>query len=82
MAQASRNKPLTAAERQANRLVSQERAANGHGFADLKTWRVLTKLRLKAKHPTPDSLHLPCCPACSGSSSTWRSLWTAFCGPH
>ncbi|WP_328499965.1 hypothetical protein OG828_02585 [Streptomyces sp. NBC_00457] len=52
MAQASRNKPLTAAERQASRLVSQERAANEHGFAELKNWRVHTKLRLKAKHAT------------------------------
>ncbi|MFD7472262.1 transposase family protein [Streptomyces sp. NPDC059837] len=49
---ASRNKPLTAAEKQANKLVSRERAANEHGFADLKNWRVLTKLRLNAKHAT------------------------------
>ncbi|MFC9911128.1 transposase family protein [Streptomyces sp. NPDC127197] len=52
VAQASRNKPLTAAEKQANRLVSRERAANEHGFADLKNWRVRTKLRLNAKHAT------------------------------
>ncbi len=25
---------------------------NEHGFADLKNWRVLTKLRLNAKHAT------------------------------
>lgn len=28
------------------------RAANEHGFADLKNWRVLTKLRLNARHAT------------------------------
>ncbi|WP_351226624.1 hypothetical protein [Streptomyces sp. NPDC002133] len=37
-------------EKQANRLVSRERAANEHGFGDLKNWRVLTKPRLNAKH--------------------------------
>ncbi|MFE3653211.1 hypothetical protein ACFXO2_36430 [Streptomyces sp. NPDC059152] len=35
-----------------NRLVSRERAANEHGSADPKNWRVLTKLRLNAKHAT------------------------------
>ncbi|MGW0771872.1 hypothetical protein [Streptomyces sp. NPDC002676] len=30
--------------------MARERAANEHGFADLKNWRVLTKLRLNARH--------------------------------
>lgn len=49
---AARNRPLTDAEKEANRLVSRERAANEHGFADLKNWRILTKLRLCARHAT------------------------------
>ncbi|WP_406278714.1 transposase [Streptomyces sp. NBC_00191] len=49
---ASRNKPLTPAEKETNKLVSRERAANEHGFADLKNWRILTKLRLNAQHAT------------------------------
>ncbi|MFI1569008.1 transposase family protein [Streptomyces sp. NPDC020490] len=32
---ATRGHPLTAAQKEANRLVSRERAANEHGFADL-----------------------------------------------
>ncbi|MFF4315790.1 transposase family protein [Streptomyces sp. NPDC001507] len=49
---ASRGHPLTAAEKEANRLVSRERAANEHGFADLKNWRILTKVRMNARHAT------------------------------
>ncbi|TJZ90382.1 transposase family protein [Actinacidiphila oryziradicis] len=49
---AARNRPLTRAEKQANKLVSRERAANEHGFADLKNWRILTKIRMNAKHGT------------------------------
>ncbi|MFJ1793076.1 transposase family protein [Kitasatospora griseola] len=44
--------PLTAAQKEANRLVSRERAANEHGFADLKNWRILTKVRMNARHAT------------------------------
>jgi hypothetical protein len=47
----SRGHPLTAAQKEANRLVSRERAANEHGFADLKNWRILTK-RMSARHAT------------------------------
>jgi hypothetical protein len=42
---AARTRPLTHAQRVANQLVSRERAANEHGFADLKNWRILTRLR-------------------------------------
>ncbi|MGW4518738.1 transposase family protein [Streptomyces sp. NPDC004393] len=49
---ASRGHPLTAAQKEANRLVSRERAANEHGFADLKNWRILTKIRMNARHAT------------------------------
>jgi hypothetical protein len=49
---ATRGKPLTTAQKEANKLVSRERAANEHGFADLKNWRILTKVRMNAKHVT------------------------------
>ncbi|MFC4500630.1 MULTISPECIES: transposase family protein [Streptomyces] len=49
---ATRGHPLTAAQKEANRLVSRERAANEHGFADLKNWRILTKVRMNAQHAT------------------------------
>lgn len=49
---ASRGHPLTAAQKEANRLVSRDRAANEHGFADLKNWRMLTKVRMNARHAT------------------------------
>ncbi|MEU2835196.1 transposase family protein, partial [Streptomyces lavendulae] len=49
---ATRNHKLTAAEKEANRLVSSERAANEHGFANLKNWRILTKLRTDTRQAT------------------------------
>jgi hypothetical protein len=45
---AARGKPLTAAQKEANWLVRRERAANEHGFPDLKNWRILTKVRLRS----------------------------------
>lgn len=49
---AARTKPLTKAKKQVNKLIAAERAACEHAFAHLKNWRVLTKLRLKARHAT------------------------------
>lgn len=49
---AARGRRLTKAQKEATKLVARERAANEHGFADLKNWRILTKLRLNAKHAT------------------------------
>ncbi|MGI5430842.1 transposase family protein [Streptomyces sp. CA-179760] len=49
---ATRGHPLTDAQKEANRLVSRERAANEHGFTDLKNWRILTKVRMNARHAT------------------------------
>ncbi|MFF4125576.1 transposase family protein [Microbispora rosea] len=49
---AARNKPLTPAQKQVNQLISVERAPVEHGFADLKGWRILTKLRLDAAQAT------------------------------
>jgi len=49
---ATRNHQLTAAEKEANRLVSRERAASEHGFANLKNWRILTKLRTDTRQAT------------------------------
>ncbi|KOV80983.1 transposase [Streptomyces sp. NRRL WC-3618] len=49
---ATRNHQLTAAEKETNRLVSRERAANEHGFANLKNWRILTTLRTDTRQAT------------------------------
>ncbi|MFI2207526.1 IS3 family transposase [Streptomyces sp. NPDC020192] len=49
---AARGRRLTLAQKEANKLAARERAANGHGFADLKNWCVLTRLRLNARHAT------------------------------
>lgn len=49
---ATRGTPLTTAQKEANRLVSRERAANEHGFANLKAWSVLTKVRMSAAYAT------------------------------
>ncbi|MDQ0940143.1 transposase family protein [Streptomyces sp. V1I1] len=49
---ATRTHQLTDAEREMNGLISRERAANEHGFANLKSWRVLTKVRMNARHAT------------------------------
>jgi hypothetical protein len=49
---ATRNHRLTDAEKEANRLLNRERAAVEHGFANLKSWRILTKIRMNARHAT------------------------------
>jgi len=43
---------ISAAQKQANQLISSERATVEHAFADLKNWRILTKLRMDAAHAT------------------------------
>ncbi|GAA3828217.1 hypothetical protein ACFS5L_02470 [Streptomyces phyllanthi] len=42
----------SAAEKEANRLLNRERAAVEHGFANLKSWRFLTKIRMNVWHTT------------------------------
>ncbi|MDG9703324.1 transposase family protein [Streptomyces sp. DH37] len=49
---ATRSHRLTDAEKEANRLISRERAAIEHGFANLKTWRILVKVRMSAHYAT------------------------------
>ncbi|MEU0119732.1 transposase family protein [Streptomyces bobili] len=49
---ATRSHRLTDAEKEANRLISRERATVEHGFADLKSWRILTKISMNVHHPT------------------------------
>jgi hypothetical protein len=49
---ATRSHCLTDAEKEANRLVSRERAAVERGFANLETWRILTKVRMNVHHAT------------------------------
>jgi hypothetical protein len=48
----ARKRPLTAAHKEANKLVSRERAACEHGTSDLKKWRTLIRVRMNAKHAT------------------------------
>ncbi|MFF5161296.1 transposase family protein [Streptomyces sp. NPDC000348] len=49
---ATRSHRLTDAEKEANRLISRERAAVEHGFANLKTWRILAKVRMSTHYAT------------------------------
>ncbi|MFF2963777.1 transposase family protein [Streptomyces sp. NPDC057963] len=42
---ATRARKLTPAEKEANRVLAAGRAPVEHGFAHLKNWRILTKLR-------------------------------------
>lgn len=48
----TKNKPLTPAEKQVNRLIAGERALVEHGFAGWKNWRILTRLRSDPAHAT------------------------------
>jgi hypothetical protein len=49
---ATRYRKLTAAQKQANRVLAAARAPVEHGFAHLKNWRILTKLRTDPAHAT------------------------------
>ncbi len=49
---AETNRPLTRAQKQANAAFSGMRCAVEGGFAALKAWRILDKLRLDARHAT------------------------------
>jgi hypothetical protein len=49
---ATKNKPLTSGQKQTNQLIAATRAPNEHGFAALKTWRILTRLRLNPARTT------------------------------
>ena len=49
---AEANRPLTQAQRQANAAFSGMRCAVEGGFAALKAWRVLDKLRMAPRHAT------------------------------
>jgi DDE superfamily endonuclease len=49
---ATRTRKLTPAQKQANQLLSSSRAIAEHGFADLKNWRILSKMRMNARHAT------------------------------
>ncbi|MEW1601491.1 transposase family protein [Streptomyces sp. NPDC093808] len=48
----TRSHRLTHAEKEANRLISRERAAVEHGFANLKTWRILAEVRMSTHYAT------------------------------
>ncbi|MFE2553662.1 transposase family protein [Streptomyces sp. NPDC059355] len=49
---ATRTHKLTPGQKEANRLLAVERAPVEHGFAHLKNWRILTKLRADPAHAT------------------------------
>ncbi|MBB5155609.1 hypothetical protein BJ970_003143 [Saccharopolyspora phatthalungensis] len=49
---AARCHPITDAQKQANQLLARERAACEHAFADLKNWRILTRLRMHTRNAT------------------------------
>lgn len=49
---AEANRPLTAGQQQANAVFAAMRCAVEGGFAALKTWRILDKLRLHPRHAT------------------------------
>ncbi|MBD0716076.1 transposase family protein [Streptomyces sp. CBMA370] len=48
----SRTHRLTAGQKEANRVLAVGRAPVEHGFAHLKNWRILTKLRTDPAHAT------------------------------
>jgi hypothetical protein len=49
---AEANRPLTKGQRQANAAFAAMRCAVEGGFAALKAWRILDKLRLDPRHAT------------------------------
>ncbi|MFJ6048968.1 transposase family protein [Streptomyces sp. NPDC092307] len=49
---ASRTHKLTPGQKEANRVLSTGRGPVEHGFAHLKNWRILTKLRTDPAHAT------------------------------
>jgi DDE superfamily endonuclease len=55
----SKNNKLTDSQKQANRLIAATRTPNEHGFAGLKSWRILERLRVSPAAPRN------CCAPCS-----------------
>ncbi|MFE4415822.1 transposase family protein [Streptomyces sp. NPDC056821] len=51
-AKRTRKKKLTAARKQNNQLIAAARVPVEHGFAALKNWRILTRLRLDPARAT------------------------------
>jgi hypothetical protein len=49
---ATRHRKLTPGQKQANRILAAGRAPVEHGFAHLKAWRILTKLRTDPRRAT------------------------------
>jgi hypothetical protein len=52
----ARLSPLTRHHKAVNQLIARERAANEHGIADLKTWRILDRLRLHGNYRNATTL--------------------------
>jgi DDE superfamily endonuclease len=55
---ATRTHKLTPGQKTANRVLANGRAPVEHGFAHLKNWRILTKLR--TDRPAPPASCAPC----------------------
>ena len=51
-AKRARKKKLTAGTEAANQIIAAARAPVEHGFAALKNWRILTRLRLNPARAT------------------------------
>ncbi|WUG99689.1 hypothetical protein OG542_00305 [Streptomyces violaceus] len=49
---AARNRPLTRGQKRSNKALAAVRAPVEHGFAHLKNWRVLGKIRTDPKWAT------------------------------
>ncbi|HEU5390007.1 MAG TPA: hypothetical protein VFV73_29315 [Streptosporangiaceae bacterium] len=54
----------TPAQRHANQALSAARAPAGHGFTDLKNWRIITRL------VSPPARRRSCCTPCSSSPAS------------
>jgi len=48
----TRKKKLTTGQKTANQIIAAARAPVEHGFAALKNWRILTRLRLNPARAT------------------------------
>ena len=51
-AKQTRKKKLTTGQKTANQVIAAARAPVEHGFAALKNWRILTRLRLSPARAT------------------------------
>jgi hypothetical protein len=65
---AARNRPLTRGQKLSNTALAAVRAPVEHGFAHLKNWRVLGKVRTDPKHSRPVTSNFTTCTAQTSGS--------------